>query len=191
MHVPKHLHTTVRWVQRSSNRAYTLAVLHNSVSLSGDRFSSMFMTSSQQRKWRSGAWLHETRGIPTESWSEKTFHRPSETISIRGGMSSLQPIDNRNRDDAYSVSDGESGDEEAEEALLVAEKRGKLLRESEFYMCLSTLDEWVRQRVLYQKLFHSCCRVYVVVTNNCLQLPSLGKYSVSWVALASRTPDLD
>lgn len=56
-------------------------------------------------------------------------------------MSSLQPIDNRNRDDAYSVSDGESGDEEAEEALLVAEKRGKLLRESEFYMCLSTLDE--------------------------------------------------
>lgn len=62
-------------------------------------------------------------------------------------MSSLQPIDSRSHDNQYSASDGESSDDEAEEALLVAEKRSKLLRESEFFICLSTLDEWVQQRV--------------------------------------------
>ena len=57
------------------------------------------------------------------------------------GMSSLQPTDNRNCVDIYIASDGESSDDEDEEALLVERKRERLLRESPFYMCLSTLDE--------------------------------------------------
>ena len=56
-------------------------------------------------------------------------------------MSSLQPTDNRNCVGVYSASDGESSDDEDEEALLVERKRERLLRESPFYMCLSTLDE--------------------------------------------------
>ena len=57
------------------------------------------------------------------------------------GMSSLQPTDNRNCVGVYSASDGESSDDEDEEALLVEKRRETGLRESPFYMCLSTLDE--------------------------------------------------
>ena len=56
-------------------------------------------------------------------------------------MSSHQTTDNRTCLDEYMASDGESSDDEIEEALLVERKREKLLRQSQFYTCLSTLDE--------------------------------------------------
>ena len=62
-------------------------------------------------------------------------------LTLAHGMSSLQPTDNRNCVDIYIASDGESSDDEDEEALLVERTREILLRESPFYMCLSTLDE--------------------------------------------------
>ena len=57
------------------------------------------------------------------------------------GMSSFQPADNRNCVGVYRASDGESSDDEDEEALLVEKRRETFLRESQFYMCLVTLDE--------------------------------------------------
>ena len=56
-------------------------------------------------------------------------------------MSSLQPTDSRNCVDVCIASDGESSDDEDEEALLVGKRRETSLSESQFYMCLSTLDE--------------------------------------------------
>ena len=57
------------------------------------------------------------------------------------GMSSHQTTDNRTCVDEYMASDGENSDDEIEEALLVERKRETLLRQSQFYTCLSTLDE--------------------------------------------------
>ena len=63
-------------------------------------------------------------------------------------MSGLQPTDSRNCVGVYSASDGESSDDEDEEALLVEKRRETFLRESRFCMCLSTLDEWVKCKAL-------------------------------------------
>ena len=57
------------------------------------------------------------------------------------GMSSLHPTDNRNCENANNASDGESSDDEFEEGLLVERKRETFLRQSQFSMCLSILDE--------------------------------------------------
>ena len=59
-------------------------------------------------------------------------------------MSSLHSTDNRNCEDANNASDSESSDDEFEEGLLVERKREMLLSQSQFYLCLSTLDEWVQ-----------------------------------------------
>ena len=56
-------------------------------------------------------------------------------------MSRHQTTDNRTLVDEYIASDGESSDDEIEEALLVERKRETRLRQSQFYICLSTLDE--------------------------------------------------
>ena len=59
-------------------------------------------------------------------------------------MSNLLPpdLEDRDRIDLCSVSDGENSDEEEiEEGLLVRKRRDMRLRESEFSACLSTMDE--------------------------------------------------
>ena len=56
-------------------------------------------------------------------------------------MSSHQTTDNRTCVDEYIASDGESSDDEIEEALLVERRRETLLHQSQFFLCLSTLDE--------------------------------------------------
>ena len=59
-------------------------------------------------------------------------------------MSGLHPTDNRYCDDENNASDSESSDDEVEEGLLVERNREMFLGKSTFYMCLSTLDEWVQ-----------------------------------------------
>ena len=59
-------------------------------------------------------------------------------------MSSLYPTDSRNCEDTNNASDGESSDDEVEESLLVERNRETFLLQSQFYMCLNALDEWVQ-----------------------------------------------